>query len=337
MGKIIVGNELRCAKRQALEDIVPLPMPFLLFLEPTNLCNFKCKFCPTGNADLLKKVGRKATSMSMELLKKIVADLKEFPNPIKSLNFYKDGEPLLHPDFPEMYHYLKKSGVAEQIRVKSNGSLLNQQLNRRLINAGLEWIGISVEAVSGEKYRDICSYQLDYERFLDNLRDLYERRGTCQIHIKIINAGLSETERDKFFQDFSPLCDTCALENLHGWNNTEMRDFALGSEQMSMDGVALSDKMVCPLPLFALAINSTGTVSICCADWSHNTVVGDVKANSLSEIWHGEKLYNFRIMHLEHRRGENPSCRDCMYLRTLPDNIDGREKQIMAKLRHGTL
>ncbi len=73
MGKIIVGNELRCAKRQALEDIVPLPMPFLLFLEPTNQCNFKCKFCPTGNPDLLKEVGRKATSMSMELLKKIEA------------------------------------------------------------------------------------------------------------------------------------------------------------------------------------------------------------------------------------------------------------------------
>jgi MoaA/NifB/PqqE/SkfB family radical SAM enzyme len=135
MGKIIVGNELRCARRQALEDIVPLTTPFLLFLEPTNLCNFKCKFCPTGNPDLLKKVGRKSSRMPMELFKKIVADLREFPNPIKSLNFYKDGEPLVHPEFPEMYRYLKDSGVAEQIRVKSNGSLLNRQLNRRLVDA----------------------------------------------------------------------------------------------------------------------------------------------------------------------------------------------------------
>ena len=337
MGKIIVGNELRCDKRQALEDIVPLPAPFLLFLEPTNLCNFKCKFCPTGNPALLKEVGRKATLMPMDLFKKIVADLREFPYPIKSLNIYKDGEPLLHPDFPEMHRLLKEAGVAETIRVKSNGSLLNPQLNRRLIDAGLEWIGISVEAVSVEKYWDICSYRLNYQKFLGNLRDLYERRGTCRIHIKIINAGLTEAEKDTFFHDFSPLCDTCAIENLHGWNNAEMRDFSLGSEQRSMDGVALSDKVVCPLPLFALAINCNGTVSICCVDWSHNTVVGDVKTNSLSEIWHGDKLHNFRMMHLEHRRSENPSCRDCTYIRTLPDNIDGRERQIMAKLRHGAL
>ena len=176
--------------------------------------------------------------MPMELLKKIVSYLKEFPNKIKSLNLYKDGEPLLHPNFPEMYQYLKESGVAEQIRVKTNGSLLNLQLNRRLIDAGLEWIGISVEAVSVEKYWDISSYRIDYDKFLYNLRDLYEHRGTCQIHIKIIDAGLSEAEKDKFFQDFSSLCDTCALENIHGWSNATMQDFSLGNEQISMDGVA---------------------------------------------------------------------------------------------------
>jgi radical SAM protein with 4Fe4S-binding SPASM domain len=335
MGEIIIGNELRCAKRQALEDIVPLPTPFLLFLEPTNLCNFRCRFCPTGNPDLLQRAGRKAGLMSMELFKKVVSDLQEFPDPIKSLNFYKDGEPLVHPDFPEMYHYLKESGVAGQIRVKSNGSLLNPRLNRRLIDAGLEWIGISVEAVSAGKYWDMCAYRLDYEKFLDNLRDLYERRGACHIHIKIINAGLSEAEKDQFFRDFSPLSDTCAIENLHGWNNAEMRDFSLGIEQMSMDGVELVDKMVCPLPLFALAINCDGTVSICCVDWSHSTVVGNVETNSLSEIWHGERLRDFRMMHLERRRSENLACRDCTFIRTLPDNIDGRERKIIEKLRGG--
>ncbi|MEI8246728.1 MAG: radical SAM/SPASM domain-containing protein [Lentisphaerota bacterium] len=337
MGKIIIGNELRCAKRQVLADIIPLQTPFLLFLEPTNLCNFKCKFCPTGNTDLLKKVGRRPISMSMALLKKIVKDLKEFPEPLKSLVLYKDGEPLLHPEFPEMYRYLKDSGVAKQFRVTSNGSLLNPELNRRLIDAGLEWIRISVEAVSAEKYLEFSSYKLDYEKFIDNLRDLYERRNQCHIHIKIINIGLTEEEKEKFFSDFSSICDTCGIENPHGWSNGDMKDFTLGGEQVSMDGIPLLERDVCPQPFFSLAINSNGTVSICCVDWAHETVIGDLNKNSLKEIWNGNELYEFRMMHLEHRRQENNACAECNFIKTLPDDIDANAGLIIERLKQSRI
>ena len=50
---------LRCKNRQFLPDVVPLATPFVLFLEPTNICNFECAFCPTGNKELLRQVNRR--------------------------------------------------------------------------------------------------------------------------------------------------------------------------------------------------------------------------------------------------------------------------------------
>ena len=29
----------------------------ILFVDPSSVCNFKCRFCPTGNHELIKKTG----------------------------------------------------------------------------------------------------------------------------------------------------------------------------------------------------------------------------------------------------------------------------------------
>ena len=48
-----------------------------------------------------------------------------------------------------------------------------------------------------------------------------------------------------------------------------------------------------------------------------------VKEQSLLDIWRGEQLLQFQRMHLEGRREDNSSCRDCTALYRSPDNLDG--------------
>jgi len=45
-----------------------------------------------------------------------------------------------------MIKYLKEANVSEKIWTKTNGLLLNPDLNDKLINSGLDMIGISVIA-----------------------------------------------------------------------------------------------------------------------------------------------------------------------------------------------
>jgi hypothetical protein len=58
-------------------------------------------------------------------------------------------------------------------------------------------------------------------------------------------------------------------------------------------------------------------------DWSGGTVVGDVRTQSLLDIWRGDRLLNFQRMHLEGRRSENSSCKNCTALYRSPDSVDG--------------
>ena len=47
---------------------------------------------------------------------------------------------------------------------------------------------------------------------------------------------------------------------------------------------------------------------------SRKTCVGDVKEESLYDIWHGERLKTLRLKHLMGLRNELDSCRNCMNL-----------------------
>lgn len=336
-GKRIEGRDLRAKQRETLEKVIPLPAPLVAYIEPTNLCNFRCQFCPTADPDLLKKVERPKGSMSFELFCRLVDDMKQFDRKLKVVNLYKDGEPLLHRQFPEMVRYLKQADVTERILLKTNGSLLDPELNQRLVAAGPDIICISAEAVSGEGYRKIAGAKIDYDTFRENIRDLYTRRGDCEIHVKLANSGFPPQEIETFYADFEPIATRVWVEGLMGWSYSSVKDFTLGTNPTTFDGTPLAPKLVCPFPFYAVAVNFNGTVSLCCADWSHSTVVGDITQESLPSIWNGPSLFAFRKMHLEGKRGSNRACGDCYYLDCAPDNIDEHRTTILENLARSSI
>jgi radical SAM protein with 4Fe4S-binding SPASM domain len=333
MANIIQARDLRGARVDSLIDAVPLSTPWTMFIEPTNACNYKCKYCPTGDPALLKKVGRKNTMMSYELFCTLVDDMKAFPKRLKMVNMYKDGESLLHPRFTEMVQYLRAADVTEQIWVKTNGSLLSPKYNERLVSCGLDMIGISVQHVHARGYYDIASVKMDYHAYRDNVLDLYDvsRNSSTKISIKIADTGLSQDEIQKFYDDFSDRCDFITVEGLHGWSASEYKDWRLGTSQ-SFDGTPRTPKIACPLVLYMITVNSNGEVSICNDDWMHAHDIGDVNDRSIVDIWHGTELRNFRLMHLEGNKHLNPACHHCDYMQVLPDSIDTHLIELKGKL-----
>ena len=53
-----------------LEEVIPLSTPMVLFVDPASTCNFRCKFCPTGNPKLIKETGHWQRRMEFDLYKK---------------------------------------------------------------------------------------------------------------------------------------------------------------------------------------------------------------------------------------------------------------------------
>jgi len=258
--------------------------------------------------------------------------LKAFPKKIRQINCYKDGESTLHPRFIEMIQYLKAADVADRIWIKTNGSTLNPEYNERLVNCGLDMIGVSVQHVHAQGFFDIAGVKIDYEKYRANILDLFRRRDTTKISIKIADVGLSASDKDKFIADFSDRCDFITIEGLHGWSASEYKDWKLGTDQ-SFDGTPRTQKTACPLVLYMLTVNSNGKISICNDDWMQVHNIGDARVNTLSEIWNGQRLKHFRLMHLEGRRHENAACKNCDYMQVLPENIDADRAEYAERIR----
>ena len=100
--------------RTKLQEVIPLSTPLTLFVDPSDACNFKCKFCPTSDRDLMKEVGRPWRTMDFEVFKKICNDMLQFPKKIEVLRLYKDGEPLLNKHFSTMVKFAKENKVATE-------------------------------------------------------------------------------------------------------------------------------------------------------------------------------------------------------------------------------
>lgn len=66
-------------------------------------------------------------------------------------------------------------------------------------------------------------------------------------------------------------------------------------------------------------MNFDGQVSVCCADWSYGTIVGDLRNQSLIDIWNGDSLRHFRLLRLRGERQKIEVCADCKYLMGFPE------------------
>jgi len=154
--------------------------------------------------------------------------------------------------------------------------------------------------------------------------------GSTHLHVKIIDFGLSEQDKATFVEDLAPCSDSWDIVPVLGSSRTDVMDCSMGRETvMGLHGVPPRDRLVCPEPFAKLAINFDGSTSVCCADWSHGSPVGNVVRDSVGEIWTGRRLASFRLCHLLGNRATIPACRSCGLIRSFApfaDLDDQRER-----------
>lgn len=332
--KAQIKPRINLEDRTPLQEVIPLATPFVLFVDPVNTCNFQCTFCPTGDRDLIKSTGRWQGRIDFDVYKKVIDDLGEFDQPLKVLRLYKEGEPLLHTRFADMVAYAKQSGHVQYIDTTTNGYLLTPDKVGPILDAGIDRINISVDGMSSQQYWDFTKTRVDFDRFVDNIRKLYERKGECEICVKIPGDILSEADRQRFFDTFGDIADRVFIENFAPcWPTFDVEERTGIQINEGIYGNTIAEVAVCPYIFYSMAVNTDGSVSLCFLDWARKLDVGNVRTQSVRDIWLGEAMNAHRIAHLEGRRKENPTCRDCGQLsHCLPDNIDAHADELRERL-----
>jgi len=190
-------------KRTDLAKVLPIGTPFVVHIDTCNVCNFQCRFCTTGDRELLRRYNRPIGRMGFELFCKIIDDMKSFDEKVKDLIFHKNGEPLLHPKIIDMAHYAKDKDVAGRLIFVTNGSMLTPKLCREISAVGIDFIQISIEAVSTEGYQKVSRVDIDYDKLVGNVAYLFaHRHPSSTINVKLMDTGLTDEEKQKFHDDF---------------------------------------------------------------------------------------------------------------------------------------
>lgn len=320
--------------RTPLQNVIPLETPFVIFIDPSSACNFQCAFCPTGDRELIRRAGRFQGQMDLDLYKKCVDELALFPQKIKVLRLYKDGEPLLNKHLAEMIAYAKASGHVPYIDTTTNGTLIDPERMGPILEAGLDKVNISVDGMTPEQYKRFTKYDFDFARFVDNVRWLYEHRGSCEIVIKIPAELITEAQKQEFYDTFGDYCDRIFIENFAPcWPDFDV-ETRLGvkiTQGIYQQPITPTD--TCPYIFYSMSINSDGLASACFLDWERRLLIGDARRQTLAEIWNSAEFNALRVLMLKGGRKNHDVCSKCGQLtHCLPDNIDPFRDELLTRL-----
>jgi len=161
-----------------------VPVPRLVAWEITRRCNLACRHC---------RASALATPYADELTKDesfaLIDDIVTFARPVLILT---GGEPLLSPHLADIAEYASIRGCRPV--VGTNGTLLDAQMARRLLNAGVVRISISIDrptAADHDAFRGVCGA---FEGALCGFAAAREAGLEVQVNTTVTKANVAEIE-----------------------------------------------------------------------------------------------------------------------------------------------
>jgi radical SAM protein with 4Fe4S-binding SPASM domain len=266
-------------------DVVVRSRPVVFAIESTNFCNIKCVMCPRGEPDLMR---RPLGHMSNELLERILDQAEFFAEPTW-LHWF--GEPLMNPNLFEHINIAKRK--IPNLGISTNATLLRADKQRSLLESPIDMIMIAVDGDTKETYESIRkSDRFGYEQVCSNVEEFLSAREQAGLHkAKVIlsiidmesSAGEMEAFRDHWLHRGA---DQVIFKPYVDWAGQNPDVFgALGRSNPTRS------QSPRPFPcLFlweSLVIAWDGRVVPCCFDYDAKMPLGDLRTQTLEEIWNG--------------------------------------------------
>jgi radical SAM protein with 4Fe4S-binding SPASM domain len=279
--------------------------PMMLVLSFAYPCNALCPHCPYSHSTIRKEY-RDAPYMDAALFRKIADEAGQYG---AYLRISGGGEPMLHPQATELLCYAKKVGC--KIGLITNGSKFTEENSLALIDAGVDMIEFSVDALDQENYERVRK-GLDWDVLRENVDRMLalreQKKGTSKIVASCVNQdGIDVDEVEKYWVNEVGIDYMIKRKYLTWGGNTDLDGEDSADNSQYLD----TDKIPCPFIFERLNIDSRGTVMVCGYDISAHTEMGNANETSIHDIWHGPGFEFYRERHLAGRGKEISMCSKC--------------------------
>jgi len=270
--------------------------PLFIDVEVTSTCNLKCPFCATTFRGSKIKKG----FISFKTVRSIIDQGAD--NGLFGIKFNIRGESLLHPQIDDFVRYAKAKGLID-VYFNTNAMLLTDQASRRLIDAGLDRISVSVEGFTKqiyEKHRVGANFATLLSN-IEGLQKIKKKRGVRHPRVRI---------QSVLVDDLKPIVDDYKDFWILRADEVGLLDY----KEMKSKKKGVDYPWVCPQIWQRMGVFWDGTILPCNHDDDALLCLGNVKTTSIKDAWQSEKMAGIRNLHKEGNAHKLAACDGC-YLR----------------------
>ena len=267
------------------------------YVEITNICNRNCSFCPGTKRDL--------RSMTREEFGIVTDKLKSLT---QYIYFHVMGEPLTHPQLPELISDAAANGF--KCAITTNGTLLPKR-GEELVSAGVYKVNISVHSFEEGNLESYLSY---IKGCLD-FADYASQKGVLTV-LRLWNKGYN---KDRNLDTVSLLKERFPEEWHYGPRGARIRDklhleYGDRFQWPDMGAEDFGDSVFCYGLKDHFGILCDGSIIPCCLDHEGEITLGNAFTDDVAAVLSSDRAEKMKNG-FSQRKATEELCRRCGYAR----------------------
>lgn len=277
-------------------------MGIQLHVSTSGYCNAKCHFCvyPSDENKALPK-----GFMTWQLYEKIIRDAAT-SDQIDNIAFSGLQEPLTDKLLE------KRIALAKELRpdwfteVYTNATLLTPKRFDALRDAGLDCISCSLNANTQQQHFDIMGLKDMFNETCENIRYARANRGGMRMLVKaVVNHDHFTIHDAKLFHAMWG-----KIDEGDGVGQIVLEGNWAGGIEL-LKGREPDYNLMCHRAMAQISIHWDGRVGLCCFDPLVKYEFGDLRKQTVKEVYNSPDYVNFRQLHLENKAAQHPLCAKC--------------------------
>jgi len=246
-------------------------------IEIATTCNAECVFCPHPTDEFTRTKRVMTTADYKFYLDKVLAAKGDA---ITDIGFSGFGEIFTDKNILEKLQYAHTKN--RDIHVLTNGSLLTKELMDEMFKLNIADIRISIHTSIPDSYNKTMMFKNKKTNYFNVKSNIDYIINNKPDHMDLIlTAVIDNSILDDVEQLIEDYDDKCYLEiwKPHNW--------VYGKDYRNVDRVAL--KKTCGRPFNGpIEVLNNGDVIMCCFDFNASMVLGNLKKQSLEEIYESD-------------------------------------------------
>ncbi|ASM35757.1 radical SAM domain-containing protein (SPASM domain) [Campylobacter sputorum aubsp. sputorum RM3237] len=246
-------------------------------------CNHSCSFCSNGDKRTIKNV------TSLKNFEKTMDNVLKYVE-VSEIGLSAKGEVFLNKDLLDIVKLCKQKYKISYVYISTNGALCRENKAQKLLEAGLDSIKFSINAINQNDYKLIHKKD-DFDRVIENFKALLQLKKEKFHNVKlIISSVLNKISQDELQSAFRKIFAQNFDQIDHIWY------YPLGFTAITkVETTKILRK--CTIAFDEIYINSDCSLGLCCKDYFDEINFGSLLENDFLKLYNSDRFNLIRSAH----------------------------------------